>query len=71
MLNFDWASGISQETAKMIFSGLYLLIGALVMLLPTEYVYQGVPKEKRTWYNNLKVWSWTVLGILATVYYLF
>ncbi|AYN68628.1 hypothetical protein D1013_15200 [Euzebyella marina] len=71
MLNFDWASDIPQETAKMIFFGLYLVIGAFVMLLPNEYIYEGVPKEERFWYNNLKIWSAVVLGILATVYYLF
>ncbi|MAU72298.1 MAG: hypothetical protein CML04_09395 [Pseudozobellia sp.] len=71
MLNFDWASDIPQETAKMIFFGLYLVIGGLVMLLPNEYIYEGVPKEERFWYNNLKIWSAVVLGILATVYYLF
>ncbi|MEM9141992.1 MAG: hypothetical protein AAGA86_03320 [Bacteroidota bacterium] len=71
MLNFDWLAGISQETAKLIFFGLYLLIGLLVMLLPNEYVYEGVPKEDRHWWNNLKLWSWAVLGILAIVYYQF
>lgn len=71
MFNFDWLSGVSQETAKMIFFGLYLLIGALVLMLPNDYVYEGIKKEDRFWYNNLKLWSLAVLGILATVYYLF
>ncbi|RKN80776.1 hypothetical protein [Ulvibacterium marinum] len=71
MLNFDWLSGISQETAKLIFFSLYLLIGVLVLLLPDEYVYEGIPKENRHWWNNLKLWSWTVLAILAVVYYQF
>lgn len=71
MLNFDWASGISQETAKMIFFGLYLLIAALVALLPKDYIFEGIPKNERFWYKNLKIWSWAVLGILASVYYFF
>ncbi len=71
MLNFDWLSGVSQETAKLIFFGLYILIGALVLMLPNEYVYEGIKKEDRHWWNNLKLWSLTVLFILATVYYQF
>lgn len=71
MLNFDWLSGVSPETAKMIFIGLYALIGALVLMLPNEYVYEGVKKEDRHWWNNLKIWSVAVLTILATVYYQF
>ncbi|WP_339705208.1 hypothetical protein [uncultured Kriegella sp.] len=71
MLNFDWLSGVSAETAKMIFFGLYFLIGALVVMLPNEYIYEGIKKEDRHWWNNLKIWSVAVLGILATVYYQF
>lgn len=71
MFNFDWLSDVSTETAKMIFFGIYLLIGLLVLLLPTDYIYAGLEKEDRHWYNNLKLWSWAVLGILATIYYNF
>lgn len=71
MLNFDWLSEVSPETAKMIFFGLYILIGALVLMLPNEYVYEGIKKEDRHWWNNLKLWSLAVLSILATVYYQF
>ncbi|GGW28471.1 hypothetical protein [Arenibacter certesii] len=71
MFNFDWLSGVSQETAKMIFLSLYGLIGVLVLLLPTEYVYEGIAKEDRHWYNNLKLWSICVLAILASIYYHF
>lgn len=45
MFNFDWLSGVSQETAKMIFLGLYALIGFLVLLIPTEYVYEALPRK--------------------------
>jgi len=71
MLNFDWLSEVSTETAKMIFFGLYILIGVLVLGLPNDYVYEGIKKEDRHWWNNLKLWSVAVLGILATVYYQF
>jgi|TARA_R110000868_G_scaffold11399_1_gene55984 hypothetical protein len=71
MFNFDWLSGVSQETAKMIFLSLYGVIGILVLLLPTEYVYEGIAKEDRRWWNNLKLWSLSVLAILASIYYHF
>jgi len=71
MFNFDWLSSVSQETAKMIFLSLYGVIGILVLLLPTEYVYEGIAKEDRRWWNNLKLWSLSVLAILASIYYHF
>lgn len=71
MLNFDWLSGISQETARYIFLGLYVLIGGLVLLIPTDYTYEGVKKEDRHWYNNLKLWAICSLAILFFIYYIF
>lgn len=71
MLNFDWLSGISQETAKMVFFSLYVFIGLMVLIIPNEYIFQGVAKEERFWYKNLKLWALAVLGVLATIYYLF
>ena len=71
MLNFDWLSEISSETAKMIFFSVYVLIGILVLLLPNDYLYEGIKKEDQHWYNNLKIWALTVLSILATIYYSF
>lgn len=46
MLNFDWLSGISQETAKMIFMALYGIIGILVLMVPNDYMYAGLEKEE-------------------------
>ena len=68
MFNFDWLSGISAQTAKMLFLALYAVIGFLVLLLPNEYIYQGVPEEHRHWWNNLKIWSIAVLLILSMIY---
>ncbi len=68
MFNFDWLSDISQETAKIIFLCLYAVIGLLVLLLPNEYIYQGMVKENRHWWNNLKLWAIAVLSILAAIY---
>ncbi len=71
MLNFDWLSGVSQESAKMIFFILFGLIGVLVLLIPNEYAYEGVEKKDRYWWNNLKLWSISVLAILSLIYFLF
>ncbi|MCG2462210.1 hypothetical protein K8352_15730 [Flavobacteriaceae bacterium F89] len=71
MLNFDWLSGISQEMAKNIFLALFVLIAVLVLMIPNEYAYEGVEKEDRHWWNNLKIWSIFVLSILFFIYYIF
>lgn len=71
MLNFDWLSDVSPEMAKMVFFVLFGLIGVLVLLIPNDYVYEGIKKEDRHWWNNLKLWSLGVLSILAFVYYIF
>ena len=71
MLNFDWASGISQESAKLIFYVLFILIGVLVLLIPNDYVYEGVEEEDRHWWMNLKLWAITVLAFLFLTYLIF
>lgn len=71
MLNFDWLSGVSQESAKNIFLVLFVLIGILVLLIPNDYAYEGVKKSDRHWYNNLKLWSIGSLTILFFIYYIF
>ena len=71
MLNFDWASGISQESAKLIFYVLFILIGILVLLIPKDYVYEGVEEEDRHWWMNLKLWAITVLAFLFLTYLIF
>jgi len=71
MLNFDWASGISQESAKLIFYVLFILIGVLVLLIPNDYVYEGVEEEDRHWWMNLKLWAITVLAFLFLTYIIF
>ena len=71
MLNFDWLSDVSAETAKLVFLILFGVIGFLVLLLPNEYIYQGVEPENRHWWNNLKLWALAVLAILFFTYYQF
>ena len=71
MLNFDWLAGISQESAKIIFLVMFVLIGVLILFIPNEYIYQGIEKNKRHWWNNLKFWAIGVLALLFLTYYIF
>ena len=71
MLNFDWLAGISQENAKMIFLVMFVLIGVLIQFIPNDYIFQGLEKNKRRWWNNLKFWAIGVLGLLFLTYYIF
>ena len=71
MFNFDWLSGISQESAKYVFLSMYVLIGILVLFVPNEYAYEGIKKADRHWWNNLKLWSIFVLSVLFCIYYIF
>ncbi len=71
MLNFDWLSDISQENAKNIFLGLFIIIGILVIMIPSDYAYEGVKKSDRHWWNNLKIWAMGSLSILFFIYYIF
>jgi hypothetical protein len=69
MLNFDWLKGVSPAAAKMIFLGLFLVSGLLVMMIPKEYIYEGVTSPR--WWHNLKLWALGVLAIIFTIYYTF
>lgn len=71
MLNFDWLSGVSQESAKLVFLVLFVLIGVLVVFIPNNYIFEGVEKKDRHWWINLKLWAITVLAILFLIYYFF
>jgi len=71
MLNFDWLAGISTEGAKMIFLVMFILIGVLILFIPNDYIFQGIEKNKRRWWNNLKIWAIAVLGLLFLTYYIF
>ncbi|MCD6565888.1 MAG: hypothetical protein J7K53_08080 [Bacteroidales bacterium] len=71
MLNFDWLKGVSQDTAKIIFLLLFIVIGIVVLFIPNNYIFQGIKKEDRHWWNNLKWWAITVLTILFYIYYIF
>ncbi len=71
MLNFDWLAGISKESAKLIFLVLFVLIGVAILFIPNDYIFQGVEKKKRHWWNNLKLWAIAVLASLFLTYYIF
>jgi len=69
MLNFDWLRDVSPAAAKAVFLGLFVLSGLLVLLIPKEYIYEGV--ENPRWWHNLKLWALGVLAIIFTIYYRF
>ncbi|UCF37548.1 MAG: hypothetical protein JSU96_01380 [Acidobacteriota bacterium] len=69
MLNFEWLSSLSMSAAKGVFLGLFLLIGALVALIPERQIYDGV--EERRWWHNLKLWAWGVLAVIFVTYSIF
>lgn len=71
MLNFDWLSGISTATAKYIFLVLFILIGILVLLIPNDYIFEGMDKKDIRWWKNLKIWAIAVLASLFYTYYIF
>ena len=71
MLNFDWLAGISQESAKLIFLVMFVLIGVVILFIPNDYIFQGVEKKNRRWWNNLKLWAIAVLALLFLTYYIF
>jgi hypothetical protein len=69
MLNFDWLAHISVESAKWVFLGLFIFLGALILFIPNKFIYQGLKKIE--WYHNLKIWSIGLLGFIFVVYYFF
>ena len=69
VLNFEWSAGIPMCAAKNVFLVLFVLIGILVLLIPNDYVFQGV--EKRRWWLNLKLWALGDLAFIFITYYIF
>ena len=69
MLNFDWLAGIDIDSAKWIFLVLFILIGGLVLLIPKDFIYEGL--EKIRWYHNLKIWAIALLAFIFVVYLYF
>ena len=69
ILNFDWLMGLPVSTAKIVFLGLFVLIGIMVLLIPNDYIFKGV--EKRKWWLNLKLWALGDLALIFITYYIF
>ncbi len=69
MLNFDWLTGISMPVAKMIFLGLFVFLGILVLLIPKSFIYEGV--ENPRWFHNIKIWAIGDLLFIFIVYFIF
>jgi len=71
MLNFDWLAWVSQESAKMVFLVMFVLFGVIILFIPNDYIFQGVEKKKRRWWNNLKLWAIAALALLFFTYSIF
>jgi len=69
ILNFEWLAGVSIGAAKNVFLVLFVLIGILVLLIPNDYIFQGV--KKRKWWLNLKWWALGDLAFIFITYYIF
>ncbi|MFZ2146977.1 MAG: hypothetical protein WAV28_07135 [Sedimentisphaerales bacterium] len=69
ILNFEWLAGVSIGAAKNVFLALYVLIGVLVLLIPNDYIFQGM--KKRKWWLNLKLWALGDLAFIFITYYIF
>lgn len=69
MLNFDWLTGVPPGAAKGVFLVLFVVIGLLVLLIPKDYIFEGV--ENRRWWHNLKLWAIGVLAFIFVTYCIF
>jgi len=69
MLNFDWLTGIPMGVAKGVFLVLFAVIGLLVLMIPSDYIYEGL--ENPRWWHNLKLWAIADLAFIFITYYIF
>ena len=69
LLNFEWLTHVSIGLAKSVFLVLFVLIGVLVLFIPSDYIYEGI--EKRRWWHNLKLWAIGDLAFIFITYYIF
>ena len=69
MLNFDWLTGIPMGVAKGVFLVLFAVIGLLVLMIPSDYIYEGL--ENPRWWHNLKLWAIADLVFIFITYYIF
>jgi hypothetical protein len=69
VLNFEWLNHVGMSSAKSVFLALFVITGILILLLPSEYIYEGV--EDRRWYHNLKLWAIGDLAVIFVTYYIF
>jgi hypothetical protein len=69
LLNFEWLTGVGMGASKNVFLILFVAIGILVLMLPKDYIYEGV--ENRRWWHNLKLWAIGDLAFIFITYYIF
>jgi len=69
LLNFEWLNQVGMSSAKNVFLALFVVIGILILLIPSAYIYEGV--ENRRWWHNLKLWAIGDLAFIFITYYIF
>jgi len=69
LLNFEWLTGVGIGASKNVFLVLFIMIGILVLLIPKDYIYEGI--ENRRWWHNLKLWAIGDLAFIFITYYIF
>jgi hypothetical protein len=69
VLNFEWLTGLGMTASKSVFLILFVVIGVLVLMLPKDYIYEGV--KDRRWWHNLKLWAIGDLVFIFVTYYIF
>lgn len=69
LLNFEWLTGVSMGVSKNVFLVLFVVIGILVLLIPKDYIYEGI--ENPRWWHNLKLWAIGDLAFIFITYYIF
>ncbi|MFQ5632387.1 MAG: hypothetical protein ACE5I1_26760 [bacterium] len=69
MLNFDWLSGISLNSAKLIIVFLFIALGVFVYSLKHTYVTEGVSRPR--FYHNLKYWAYAIILLIILIYLYF
>ena len=69
ILNFEWLTGVGMAASKDIFLVLFVIIGILVLMIPKDYIYEGVKNPR--WWHNLKLWAIGDLAFIFITYYIF
>ena len=65
MLNFDWLAGVSQESAKMVFLVMFVLIGVVILFIPNDYIFQGIEKKRQALVEQPEIMGHWCFGLVV------